>query len=119
FFWGRLPNDRLAELVSKCRALVFPGYEDFGIVPVEAMAAGLPVVAFGQGGVTESVQQEHGILFPKQTVPSLYNALLDLGKKEFKTEALKARAKEFDVSRFRNEYKEAVRDASERHLAKR
>jgi len=54
-FLGWRPDDEVAELLAHCRALVFPGEEDFGILPVEAMACGRPVIAYGKGGVTETV----------------------------------------------------------------
>jgi glycosyltransferase involved in cell wall biosynthesis len=54
-FHGHLPLDDLRQLMSRCRGVVFPAYEDFGIVPVEALAAGLPVLAFKQGGASESL----------------------------------------------------------------
>jgi glycosyltransferase involved in cell wall biosynthesis len=54
-FLGWRPDDEVAALLAHCRALVFPGEEDFGILPVEAMACGRPVIAYGKGGVTETV----------------------------------------------------------------
>lgn len=54
-FLGWRPDDEFAELLGRCRALVFPGEEDFGILPVEAMACGRPVIAYGRGGITETV----------------------------------------------------------------
>lgn len=54
-FLGWRPDEEFTELLSRCRALIFPGEEDFGILPVEAMACGRPVIAYGKGGVTETV----------------------------------------------------------------
>jgi glycosyltransferase involved in cell wall biosynthesis len=54
-FAGRLPDDQLRELYARCRALLLPGEEDFGMTPVEALASGKPVIALGRGGVLESV----------------------------------------------------------------
>ncbi|PTL35919.1 glycosyl transferase family 1 [Candidatus Methylomirabilis limnetica] len=54
-FLGWRPDSEVADLLSRCRALIFPGEEDFGILPVEAMASGRPVIAYGKGGVTETV----------------------------------------------------------------
>jgi len=54
-FLGWRPDDEVAALLARCRALIFPGEEDFGILPVEAMACGRPVIAYGKGGVTETV----------------------------------------------------------------
>lgn len=115
-FWGRLPQDQLLDLAASCRAVVFPGYEDFGIVPVEAMAAGLPVVAYGEGGVTESVKPEFGVLFAEQTPISMAHAIADSRTKGYEIDAMKNHARSFDVSRFREIYKEAVLNAIEQRL---
>ena len=117
-FWGRLADEQLKELIANSKALLFPGYEDFGIVPVEAMAAGLPVIAYAQGGVTETVTDDFGLLFPKQTVDSLVEAIRHFDWKKVDIEALKNHAKSFDVSRFRQEYRQAVLQAVEEHLNK-
>lgn len=58
-FCGRVSDAELSELYSRCRALIMPGEEDFGIVPVEAIASGKPVIALGRGGVLESVPQQN------------------------------------------------------------
>jgi glycosyltransferase involved in cell wall biosynthesis len=115
-FWGRLSNEQLQELIANSKALIFPGYEDFGIVPVEAMAAGLPVVAFGAGGVTESVTDQCGMLFDEQRVDAIVAALGQFDRKKFDPAVLKNHAKTFDVSRFRSEYKAAVLEAVQKHL---
>ncbi|MEM8650345.1 MAG: glycosyltransferase, partial [Pseudomonadota bacterium] len=66
----------LKDHLSKCRALIFPGEEDFGITPVEAMASGAPVIAYGRGGARETVTSDHvGVMFDHQTVTSLNNAI--------------------------------------------
>ncbi|HEY3782198.1 MAG TPA: glycosyltransferase [Fimbriimonadaceae bacterium] len=117
-FLGRLTDDELQKLIASSKALVFPGYEDFGIVPVEAMAAGLPVIAFGAGGVTESVREQDGVLFKEQTAESFIEGLKQFDQKSFDVGALKNRAAEFDVSRFRTFYQEAVNKAIENHLKK-
>ena len=75
-FLGRVDDDRLRRYLSNCRALIFPGEEDFGIVPVEAMAAGRPVIAYGRGGALDSVVDgETGLLFKDQSVEALVEAV--------------------------------------------
>jgi glycosyltransferase involved in cell wall biosynthesis len=75
-FLGWTPDDALARTIAGCRALVFPGEEDFGIVPVEAMAAGRPVIAYRRGGALDSVVDgETGLFFDEQTVDSLAAAV--------------------------------------------
>lgn len=76
-FLGPLADDEMANRFSSCKALVFPGLEDFGIVPLEVMASGRPVIAYGRGGALETViDGRTGILFSEQTPESLANAVL-------------------------------------------
>lgn len=118
-FHGRLPDDALLELMSHCQAFLFPAYEDFGIVAVEAMAAGLPVVAFAEGGASETVTEQFGIRFAEQSVESIVDALHRLDKATFDVPALREHAKAFDVSVFRTEYAKAVEGAARKHFGER
>jgi glycosyltransferase involved in cell wall biosynthesis len=73
---GSQSFDRIKKLYSSCKALVFPGVEDFGIVPLEAMASGRPVIAYGVGGVLDSViDGQTGIYFHEQSADSLNLAI--------------------------------------------
>ncbi|MEA2554375.1 MAG: hypothetical protein QOJ65_2551 [Fimbriimonadaceae bacterium] len=110
-FHGRLPDEELKALMARCKAVLFPGYEDFGIVPVEAMAAGLPVVAFGRGGASETVSAECGVQFDEQRPESLVAAMRTLEGRTYEPATLRARAALYDSSVFRAKYKAAV----ERH----
>ena len=75
-FVGRVDNEALPALYAGCKAFLFPGEEDFGITPLEAMAAGRPVIAYGRGGVLDSVADgETGIFFERQTADTLTEAL--------------------------------------------
>ena len=108
-FLGWRSDTEIAELYRRCRALVFPGVEDFGIVPLEAMAAGRPVVAFAAGGALETVvppggpEPPTGLFFDAQTVDALVDALrrLESGAIAFDPKRLRARAEEFDRPRFK------------------
>ena len=99
-FAGWQPDARLCEYYANCKAVIFPGEEDFGIVPVEAMASGKPVVAFAKGGALETVMEtpeiRTGILFREQTVESLVGALKRLGNTSFDPETLRRHALAFD-----------------------
>jgi glycosyltransferase involved in cell wall biosynthesis len=108
-FLGRRSDAEVAELYRRCRAVLFPGLEDFGIVPLEAMAAGRPVVAFGAGGALETVvppggeAPPTGLLFHAQTVDALAEAMRELerGAVTFDPKALRVRAETFDRPRFK------------------
>ena len=98
-----------AELYARCRALLFPPLEDFGITPLEAMAAGRPVIAFGRGGARETVvppgegEAPTGLFFDHQTVDDLVDAIrrLESGAIAFEPKALRRRAEGFDRPLFR------------------
>lgn len=108
-----MPNPTNAEvekLYSQCRALVFPGIEDFGITPLEAMASGAPVITIGAGGARETVTEETGIFFTEQTVESLSSAVLKLERGDVKIAegACRRRAADFSKTRFQREFLAAV-----------
>lgn len=108
-FLGRVPDDELPDLFASSRALLFPGLEDFGIVPVEAQAAGLPVIAFGEGGVRDSVLDgETGVLFRPQTVEGLCEAIERFETLELDDGRLREHARAFGADRFRARFGELV-----------
>ena len=120
-FAGAVDNAALANLYGSARALIFPGEEDFGITPVEAMACGTPVVAYGKGGAVESViplggsgAPATGIFFARQSVEDIIAAVkrLEAHEPEFDPALLRARAEKFSRPLFR----ERMEDAIERFL---
>jgi glycosyltransferase involved in cell wall biosynthesis len=103
-FLGYVPDYDMAELLSGARALLFPGEEDFGIVPVEAQAAGVPVIAFGAGGVRDTViESETGVFHAEQTVTSVASAILQFESMQFDEYRIRANARRFGPARFRAE----------------
>lgn len=75
-FLGQCDDDQMAEKFARCKALIYPGVEDFGIVPLEVMASGRPVIAFARGGATETILDgKTGLLFHEQTAESLIEAI--------------------------------------------
>ena len=103
-FLGYVPDDDMAELLSGARALLFPGEEDFGIVPVEAQAAGVPVIAYGEGGVRDTVvENETGVFHAEQTVTSVASAILQFESMQFDEYRIRANARRFGPARFRAE----------------
>ena len=110
-FLGPRSNEEITDWYSRCRALIFPGVEDFGITPLEAMAAGAPVIAFNAGGARETVTAASGILFSAQTVESLKQAVMKLerGDVVILEKDCRARAALYSKTRFQAEFRDAVR----------
>lgn len=102
--WGRASAADLPGLYQRARALIFPAEEDFGIVPVEAMACGTPVLAYGRGGALDSiVDGETGLFFNSQSVKAIRDAVVrfEAREAEFDPERLSAHARGFGAERFR------------------
>jgi glycosyltransferase involved in cell wall biosynthesis len=98
---GPQPFDVLKHHYARCRALIFPGEEDFGMVPVEAMASGRPVVAYGRGGATETVAEGvSGVFFTEQTVEAISAAVKDLAGIKIDPEKIAAHAMQFGQDQF-------------------
>lgn len=108
-FLGRLPDELVVELMQGCRALLWPGLEDFGITPIEAQAAGRPVVAYAGGGSLETiVDGETGLLFAEQSVDSLKSVLRRLEYATFDRDTLRRSALRFDKSVFQEKLHQYV-----------
>jgi glycosyltransferase involved in cell wall biosynthesis len=123
-FLGRVSDAELEDLYTRCRALIYPQEEDFGIVPVEAQAAGRPVIAFGRGGATETVlplgqsrdQAPTGLWFSPQTPAALAEAVrrFEGAASEFEPGAIRAHAERFAVPRYHRELRAVVAEAMAR-----
>ncbi|MGH9154571.1 MAG: glycosyltransferase [Acidimicrobiales bacterium] len=100
-FVGHVPDEELPRFLAGARAVILPGEEDFGILPVEAMAAGTPVVAFGRGGARETVTPGlSGVLFDELTPAALAAAVRRLAAGEWDPAAVSASVKRFGPERF-------------------
>jgi glycosyltransferase involved in cell wall biosynthesis len=108
-FLGWQPDGAIRDHLRRCRALLFPGEEDFGIVPVEAMACGAPVIAYGKGGATETVipledgrRAPTGVWFPEQSAECLADGLgvFEARAGEFSPAAARRQALRFNAPRF-------------------
>jgi glycosyltransferase involved in cell wall biosynthesis len=102
-FLGRQPDIVVSRHASRCKALIFPGEEDFGMAPLEINAAGRPVVAYGAGGATETVIENlNGVLFGQQTVESLIQGLERSESQAWDPAAIRQNAERYDMSVFQN-----------------
>lgn len=101
-FVGHLPREEVVRLFRRCHAYIVPGIEDFGIAPVEAMAAGKPVIAFRAGGATETVDEGRtGVFFDEPSAASLGAAVQALESMRFEAGALRQHAQAFSADVFR------------------
>lgn len=108
---GYQPDTVVKDYMERCKAFVFAADEDFGITPVEAQAAGAPVIAYGRGGVTETVLHgETGLFFQEQTVESLLATVraFESGEYQFDPERLRQNTERFSKKRFQHEFAELV-----------
>lgn len=102
-FVGRVSDEQLRDLYRGCRALIFPGVEDFGMVPVEAQACGKAVICYGSGGVTESVVDgETGIYFRAQEPEALAEAVERAERRSWDAAEIRRRSLTFSRSEFRD-----------------
>jgi glycosyltransferase involved in cell wall biosynthesis len=108
-FLGKVSDAERDRLLGGARALLFPGEEDFGIVPVEAQAAGVPVIAYGVGGARESVSDGRtGVLFDEQTVAGLAAAIERFEDLELDGGLVRDNARRFGRERFRREMADVI-----------
>ena len=99
----------LAKYLTWARGYIFPSLEPFGIAPVEALASGCPVIAYGKGGALDYVRDgENGVLFDKQTVKSVKEGILRFEEMKFDRAKVAKSARGFEVARFEREIRELV-----------
>jgi len=115
-FLGKVSDDELEKLYQKAKALIFPQLEDFGIVPLEAMACGTPVIAYGNGGALETVKNGiGGIHFDKQSVAALKEAIQRFEARKWAPMEVHDSVKHFDSSRFKSELRHSIESAWKAH----
>jgi glycosyltransferase involved in cell wall biosynthesis len=109
-FLGRQSREQLVELVRGCKALLFPGLEDFGIAPVEALSAGRPAIAFAGGGALDTIIPDvTGEHFSPQTAEGLLSVLERFDPRAYDPEACRAQAERFSVENFRQSLMALIR----------
>lgn len=108
-FYGWRQSDELKDIMTGAKAVIFPGDEDFGLVPLEAMACSTPVIAFRSGGALETmVEGETGEFFNKRTSESLQSTMQKLEQKKYSKDALTGRAKMFSRQKFEAGIRSAI-----------
>jgi len=111
-FLGKVPFIRLKDEFARCRALIFPGEEDFGIIPVEVMASGRPVLAYGRGGALDSIiPGVTGIFFAEQSVTAINSAIVEFEESllpRLDSATIQAHAAKFDREIFAAKFKAAI-----------
>ncbi|MEP3372658.1 MAG: glycosyltransferase [Maribacter dokdonensis] len=118
---GFIEKNKVLSLIKKAKAFIFAAEEDFGIAPIEAQAAGVPVIAYGKGGILETVKGQFpgvkaidvsftGVFYKEQNIPSLLNAVdyFDKNSGFFDKEIIRQNAQRFSIERFEIEFKETV-----------
>lgn len=108
-FEGTVDRRKLLDLFRRCHAYVVPGEEDFGIAPVEAMAAGKPVVAYGAGGALDTVVEgKTGVFFTRPDAADLAEAIEEATARTFDADAIRAHAMTFDTALFHERWRELL-----------
>ncbi len=112
-------KEKLAEYLSGAKGYLFPSLEPFGIAPVEALAAGCPVIAYGEGGARDYVEDgKNGVLFNEQKATSLAEAILKFEKIKFNREKVSKTADNFSEERFVSELKNFIKSCEKKHAKK-
>ena len=110
-FMGRQPDEIVKKYMQECKALLFPGEEDFGLVPVEVQACGRPVIAYGKGGILDTViDGKTGVYFKEQNVESLKEAITKFEQMKFYKQEIREHALEFDEEVFRKKVKDFIEE---------
>lgn len=115
-FLGRVSDEVIKEHYAKCRGFIFPGEEDFGITPLEAMASGRPVIAFRKGGALETVVENRtGVFFDDQNHKDLINAIKKFENMTFDKEEIRKHAENFDEEIFKEKISEFLSEKYEEY----
>ncbi len=108
-FLGRVNDQEKAQLMSKAQAFIHPQVEDLGITPIESMASGRPVIAYGVGGVTETVVPgKTGVFFQDQNWESLFDAVVHFSEQSWDPSAIREHAQKFSVDHFSKQMRQYV-----------
>ena len=108
-FLGRIPDDELVACYANCRAFIFPQEEDFGIVAIEAMASGRPIIAFKGGDIPEHMEEGNmGIFFDKQTPEDIVEAVKKFKDDDYDREYIRSKVLKFNKENFKTRIMEYI-----------
>lgn len=111
-FWARLEDEQVTGMMAQCRAFIFPGEEDFGITPLEANAAGRPVIAYQAGGALDTIiPYVNGVFFQHQEVEDLLKAIYEVESYAWDIDQIMEHARKFDEQAFMVKFKQYVEQA--------
>ncbi len=114
-FLGRKTDEEVRNFYRRAKALIFPTFEDFGIVPLEACACGTPVIAFREGGATETiVEGKSGTFFHPQTTEALVEVLLNFHAEDYRAETVRKQALRFSTEQFVKQFKKLINHATKK-----
>ncbi|TET18653.1 MAG: glycosyltransferase [Candidatus Cloacimonadota bacterium] len=112
-FLGKKTDEEIRAYYRRAQALIFPTFEDFGIVPLEACACGTPVIAFRQGGTTETiVEGKSGTFFSPQTSDALVETVIHFQAEDFKPDTVRKHALKFGTAEFINGLRRLIEDVT-------
>ncbi len=113
-FLGYVPDDELPDLIARCKAFMFPGEEDFGIAPIQAMAAGRPVIAYAGGGALDTViDGQTGVLFKEQTVAGIIEAVEGFEPNSVSPLTIRQHAEQYDTAVFKQKMHDFIAQKQE------
>jgi glycosyltransferase involved in cell wall biosynthesis len=110
-FVGFINDGELLDFYGRAKALIFPGVEDFGLVPIEAAAAGCPVIALAKGGVVDSMTEDTAEFYEEESAVALQDAILRFEKRNFSEAAMRRRAAEFTREQFSRRFETVLTTA--------
>lgn len=117
-FLGYVPDEELPNWLARCKAFMWPGEEDFGIAPVQAMACGRPVLAYAAGGAWDIVKPGTGRLFYEQTSQAIQEAVLAFDQETVHPEVIRAHAEQFDTKLFQQKLAQFIDEKLNQHQQK-
>ena len=119
-FLGYVPDDELPDLIARCKAFMFPGEEDFGIAPIQAMAAGRPVIAYAGGGALDTViDGQTGMLFKEQTVAGIIKAVESFEPDSVSPLTIRQHAEQYDTAVFKQKMHDFITQKQEEQYQNR